>query len=136
MRHFKPQHVTILQCVSAALLFFVAGIYGILVVAPEYFYETRYGQDYPPLITHPEYFYGFVGVCLVFQMLFLVIASDPIRFRPMMLLGVLEKLSFSIPAIILFCQSRLNALVTTFAVSDLVWAILFVVAYTRSRHRP
>src|SRR5438067_7973160 len=109
--------------------FLLAGIYGIIIVAPEYFLETRYGQDQPPAITHPEFFYGFVGVCLVFQILFLVIASDPVRYRPMMLVGVLEKISFFTPAVILHLQGRLNTLVTGFALTDFIWAMLFFIAY-------
>ena len=46
----------------ARIVFLVAGIYGLLVVAPQYFLEARIGRDTPPAITHPEFFYGFVGV--------------------------------------------------------------------------
>jgi len=117
------------------LTFLLAGIYGILVVAPEYFLETRYGQDHPPAITHAEFFYGFVGVCLVFQILFLVIASDPVRFRPIMLIGVLEKISFFVPAAVLYLQGRLNPLVMFFAFTDFIWAALFIAAYLQTPHK-
>src|SRR5262245_63460257 len=46
----------------ARIVFLVAGIYGLLVVAPQYFLEAKIGRDTPPPITHPEFFYGFVGV--------------------------------------------------------------------------
>jgi hypothetical protein len=48
----------------ARVVFLVAGIYGILVLLPQYFLEERIGIDSPPPITHPEHFYGFVGVAL------------------------------------------------------------------------
>ena len=37
-------------------LFAIAGIYGIIVLAPQYLMEHQIGVDYPPLISHPEYF--------------------------------------------------------------------------------
>jgi len=54
---------TIESC-SSRVGSFAAGIYGIAVIAPQYFMEAQVGRDYPPAITHPEYFYGFVGVGL------------------------------------------------------------------------
>jgi hypothetical protein len=69
----------------ARWIFGIAGVYGVLVIAPLYFMEARIGRDTPPAITHPEYFYGFVGVTLVYQIIFLLIAREPVRYRPLML---------------------------------------------------
>jgi hypothetical protein len=113
----------------AKSVFLVAGIYGVAIVAPEYFLELRYGQDYPPAVTHPEFFYGFVGLCLVFQVLFLVIASNPLRYRPLMLIGVAEKVSFTTPCVVLYLQGKLPGIVLFFSLTDLVWAALFLIAY-------
>ena len=44
--------------------FLVAGIYGLVVLLPMYFLEGRIGRDTPPPITHPEFFYGFLGVAI------------------------------------------------------------------------
>jgi hypothetical protein len=74
----------------AKWVFLIAGIYGILAVAPMYFSEHQISRDYPPAITHPEYFYGFAGVTLAWQIAFLVVASNPGRFRLMMLPAVVE----------------------------------------------
>jgi len=56
----------------ARRVFAAAGIYGVLVLAPQYFMEGRIGRDFPPPITHPEHFYRFIGVALAWQVLFLV----------------------------------------------------------------
>jgi len=69
----------------ARIVFLIAGIYGILVLTPLYFLEQTIGRETPPPITHPEFFYGFVGVGLAWQIVFLIIARDPLRFRPMMI---------------------------------------------------
>jgi hypothetical protein len=48
----------------AKIVFLIAGIQGLLILAPLYFLERTIGRQAPPAITHPEYFYGFVGVAL------------------------------------------------------------------------
>jgi hypothetical protein len=117
----------------ARRVFTVAAIYGILVLAPQYFLEERIGIDYPPPITHPEHFYGFVGLALVWQFVFLLIARDPARYRPLMLVAVLEKLAFGVPAIILHTQGRIPAAVLGAGVIDLLLGVLFVASYVKTR---
>jgi hypothetical protein len=73
----------------AKWMFLLAGVSGILLVVPPYFLERQTGEDYPPSITHPEYYYGFFGVTLAWQVMFLVIATDPVRYRRAMLRGLL-----------------------------------------------
>jgi hypothetical protein len=116
----------------AKRVFLVAGIIGLLTLVPQYFMEGRIGRDFPPGITHPEHFYGFVGVGTVWQILFLIIASDPVRLRPAMLAAVLEKLSFGVPVIVLYLQGRVPALLLGFGLFDLFLGILFVVSYWRT----
>lgn len=113
----------------ARRVFLIAGIYGLIVLVPQLFVESRIGYEDPPAITHPEYFYGFLGTAIVWQLCFLVIAKDPTRFRAIMIPAILEKLAFSIPAIVLYLQHRLSLLTTCFAALDLVLGALFVAAY-------
>ena len=47
--------------------FLVAAVYGVIVLLPQSFMEAAIGRDYPPPITHPEHFYGFVGVALAWS---------------------------------------------------------------------
>jgi hypothetical protein len=116
----------------ARWVFRLAGIYGLVVMLPQYFLEERIGRDDPPPITHPEYFYGFVGVTVAWQLAFLVIARDPVRYRLMMLPAVLEKAGFAIAAPVLFAQHRVSAVVLGFGTIDLVLGILFVAAFLRT----
>jgi len=111
------------------LIFLVAGIYGLLVMLPQYFLEAKTGIDYPPAITHPEFFYGFIGVTVAWQVLFLVMSRDPVRFRPAIIPSIIEKAGFSIAAVVLFLQHRLAAVVLIPAGIDVILGTLFVVAY-------
>jgi hypothetical protein len=117
---------------SARWTFRLAGIYGLLVLTPQLFLESQVGRDYPPPITHPEYFYGFCGLALVWQVAFLVIGQDPVRYRPMMLPAILEKVSFGVVTIALFAGGRLPGVVFAFGMIDLSLAIAFAIAFAKT----
>jgi hypothetical protein len=115
----------------ARIVFWIAAIWGFLIITPLYFMFNLIGEKDPPPITHPAFFYGFVGVALVWQIAFLFIARDPIRFRPMMIPAILEKLVYSIPVIILVLQKRMNPTDLMFSATDLTLGALFLAAYLR-----
>ncbi|MFN8444745.1 MAG: hypothetical protein U0175_28425 [Caldilineaceae bacterium] len=120
----------------AKWVFRIAGSLGILQLAPLYFYEAQIGRDMPPAITHPEYYYGMIAAALAWQFVFLLIASDPLRYRPIMLLAaILEKFSYAIVTIVLFGLGRLPALILAFGLLDLVYGVFFVAAYVKTGSR-
>ena len=117
----------------ARIVFLIAGIYGLLVLTPLYFLEQTIGRETPPPITHPEFFYGFVGVALAFQVVFLIIARDPLRYRLMMIPSVLEKISYGAALIVLLRQHRISISSFELGMADLVFAVLFVVSFVKTR---
>lgn len=116
----------------AKWVFRLAGIYGLIVLAPMYFMENQINLDYPPAITHPEHFYGFIGVGVAWQLAFLVIAASPSRFRTMMLPAMVEKFTYAVAVLILYAQERIAAMLLSFGLVDLALGILFVLAYLRT----
>ena len=106
-----------------------AAIYGLIALLPMYFLEAEQGRQFPPPITHPEFYYGFVGVAVAWQLAFLVIATDPIRYRPLMLAGVVEKLGYGLATVILFALGRVHPMVLGTGAIDLTLGALFVLAY-------
>lgn len=116
----------------AKLVFRVAAIYGLIALLPQYFLEAKTGRDFPPAITHPEFYYGFIGLAVVFQIVFLIISRDPVRYRTMMIPSVLEKATWFIAALVLFLQSRLAATILGFAIIDMCLGILFVIAFVKT----
>ena len=112
-------------------VFLLAGIYGIVVLVPQYFVE--WGLDLPAPIAQPEHFYGFIGVALSWQFVFLLIARDVERYRPLILIGVLEKLSFSVAVVVLYAVDRVSAGVLAAGAIDLALGALFVLAFVSSR---
>jgi hypothetical protein len=116
----------------ARRVYTLAGLYGLIVMLPQYFLEERIGRDNPPAITHPEYFYGFIGVVVVWQLAFLVIARDPVRFRAIMPVTILEKLVFAVPVMVLYAQGRVAPATVFFGGLDLVLGALFLMSYLRT----
>src|SRR5688572_1755929 len=116
----------------AKRVFLAAGIYGLIVLLPMYFMEEKTGRDFPPPITHPEYYYGFVGVTAAWQVLYLFISTDPIRYRPLMIPPMLAKSSFVIAVTILFFQGRVPATMLGASMIDLLLVVLFFVSYLRT----
>jgi hypothetical protein len=116
----------------ARWIYWLAGAYGLVVLVPQYFLLEQIGRDLPPAITHPEFFYGFVGVAVAWQVAFLVIGYDPRRFRPLMPVAVLEKVTFGVAAAILFAQQRLAVSTFVFGMLDLSLGALFVIAWWKT----
>jgi len=117
--------------VFARRVFRIAGWYGLAVTLPLYVLEGRIGADQPPPIAHPEFYYGFAGVCAAFQLVFLFIASDPRRYRPLMLAAMAEKLSV-VGVLAQFALGRLPWRAVGLWPVDLLWLALFVAAYRRT----
>lgn len=116
----------------AKVVFLVAGIYGLIVLLPMYFLEAQTGRDYPPPITHPEYYYGFIGVGVAWQLAFLVISRDPVRFRPLMIPSIVEKASFGIAVAVLYMQQRVSSFMLGAAMADSLLGVLFVLAFLKT----
>lgn len=115
------------------IVFWIAGIWGFLILTPLYFLFDIIGQKDPPPITHPAFFYGFVGLALAWQVAFCFIATDPARYRPLMIPSILEKAAYAVPVVILVAQGRTRPSDLVFAGTDSLLGILFVIAYFKTR---
>lgn len=120
----------------AKIVFWIAGIWGVLILAPLYFMFSLIGRQDPPPITHPAFYYGFVGAGLAWQIAFLTIASNPARFRPLMIACVIEKFSYATALIALYWQHRLHPSDLTFGLVDLLFGVLFVFAFLKTKAHP
>ena len=116
----------------AKILFNVAGIWGVILLLPLYFIFDLIGQQDPPPITHPAFFYGFAGLGLAWQVAFFIIARDPLRFRPMMVPSILEKIGYGGAVVVLYAQGRMYGQDLAFGLADLLFAALFAIALLRT----
>ena len=113
----------------ARWIFRIAGIYGIIVMAPMLFMERQIA----PGAAHPVFFYAWISVNLTWQVLFLVLATAPGRYRPMMLACVLQKVTAAIAIPWLYVLGRVGAMWLGAAATDLGFAVLFIIAHRVTR---
>jgi hypothetical protein len=116
----------------AKIIFWIAGIWGVLILTPLYFMFEAIGRQDPPPITHPAFYYGFVSVALAFQIAFMVIARDPIRLRPMMIPSMIEKFGGGTTFVVLYLQHRLTPGDLGLGSVDLLFGVLFVASYLKT----
>jgi hypothetical protein len=116
----------------AKIVFWAAGIWGFLILTPLYFMFDLIGRQDPPPITHPGFYYGFVGTSLAWQIGFLIIAKDPVRFRPIILAAIVEKFTYGIAMFALYLQSKVHPSDLVFACADTLFGILFIVAFAKT----
>lgn len=105
----------------ARIWFGLAFLYGMAVLIPAYFHTP---------VGSPAFYYGFVGAAGATQLLYALIATDPARYRPAMLVGVASKISFALPCLLLRAPGLLPA-----AIADLVLMAGFLAAFARTPRR-
>lgn len=117
----------------ARLVFLVAGVYGLVALLPMYFMEEEAasGNTLPRL----EFYYGFIGVAVAWQLAFLVMSRAPARYRLLMIPAIVEKASFAIPVAVLYVQQRVSTFMFGAGMVDAFLGALFVLAYLRTTKR-
>jgi hypothetical protein len=127
----KVQEMDVLKAPAekiARWIFIIAAIYGIPVLGSWFFYT-------PHMVGHastqqPEIYYGFAGLGVAWQVVFLLIASDPIRYRPLMLIAALgEKFLFSGMLIVLLIRHIAQRHWIPPAVIDFTFGVGFLASY-------
>jgi hypothetical protein len=117
----------------AKYVFIGAGVWGIAVLTPFYWLVDVTGRRYAPPTEYPHFFYGFFAITMAWQFAFLVIGSNPIRFRPLMVPSMFEKFSYVVTLVVLYNQARISAADFQAVIPDLILGILFVVAFVKTR---
>jgi cytochrome b len=120
----------------ARIVFIGAGIWGILVLTPFYWLVDVTGRQYSPPTEYPHFFYGFFVVALAWQIAFLVIGSNPARFRTLMIPCMVEKFGYVATLAVLYGHSRISTIDAQAAVPDCLLGLLFIVAFVKTRDLP
>ena len=120
----------------AKFVFIGAGIWGLSVLTPLYWLVDITGRHYAPPANQPHFFYGFIGVALVWQIAFLMIGTDPARFRALMIPAMMEKFSYVSTLVVFYMQSRIPSIDFQPAIPDGLIGLLFIAAFwaTRTPH--
>ncbi len=113
----------------ARIVFLVAGVWGLAVLTPFYWLVDITGRHYPPPGDYPHFFWGFFSVALAWQLAFLLIGSNPVRFRLFMLPAIVEKLGWVVTLAILYSAGRIPAVDATAAIPDGILGLFFLAAF-------
>jgi hypothetical protein len=119
----------------ARVVFTLAGIWGLVVLAPLFFLVDISGRPYAAPTEYPHFFYGFVSVALAWQIAFLIIGRDPARFRPLMIPAIFEKLGYVAILAVLWARGTIGGIDAQAAVPDAILGLLFAVAFVRTPTR-
>jgi len=103
--------------------FLIAGIFGLMSTAPLLFFEKMMS------IKQPEFYYGFVFLNICWQIVYVMIAISPIRYRLIMIPAILAKVSGTITLICLYSIGRISAQWVGIGAVDGIFAILFIVGF-------
>ena len=117
----------------ARWVFTIGGIWGVLIIGPLFFIESVMADATGKPFSHPDTYYGFLASTFGWQIVYLLIGRDPLRYRPLMLLGALGKFIYAGAAWTLFVQGRIVITVPMLASPDILLAILFEVAWFKSK---
>lgn len=113
----------------ATRVFQIAGIWGLVILSLAYG-AYMLGLEGATIDTdRPEVVHGFFLVTLAFQIVFLFIATDPMRYRPLMLAAMLEKFPFTLAVLILYSNGQVPGTMLALGLVDGLLGILFSVAY-------
>jgi hypothetical protein len=114
----------------AKWIFLVAGILGLLSTIPLAFAEKVL------VVKQPEFFYGFVCLDICWQILYLFLCSDPVRYRPMMIPAFLAKVSGTVALTWLYLLGRVSSQWIAIGTVDGIFAVLFLAAFWATRNEP
>ncbi len=122
----------------ARWIFILAAVYGFPVLGVFFFFNPnmiRFASR-----QQPEIYYGFAAIGLAWQAVFLLIAFDPPRYRPLMLIAAIgEKFFFVAILVVLMLRHIARPHWIPPAVCDFILGLAFVVAYaitTPNKHLP
>ncbi|MBW8814725.1 MAG: hypothetical protein JF588_14990 [Caulobacterales bacterium] len=115
--------------VFAKRVFTWAAIFGFVMVAPLLVAESLVARLLHHTLTQPQWYYAFAEVALGFQVLYLMIGRDPVRYRPLMPVCAVCKFAFGATMWTLVGLGRTQPLLGLAATPDMLWAGAFLVAY-------
>jgi hypothetical protein len=114
----------------AKWIFLIAGIFGLLSTIPLAFAEKVME------VKQPEFYYGFVLLDICWQVLYVFLSTNPVRYRPMMIPAFLAKGSGTVALTWLYLLGRVSTQWVAIGALDGVFAVLFLVAFWTTSNEP
>jgi hypothetical protein len=113
----------------ARIVVVAAGVWGIVILTPLYFLFDAIGRLNSSPINYPQGYYGFLAITMAWQFAFLVIGSNPARYRLMMIPSMVEKFGYVLTMGVLYIQGRIGVTDVLVISPDCLWGVLFTTAF-------
>ena len=117
------------------IVYGLAAAYGFVSLLPLYFLIEKLGNDAPPAITHAEFYYRFVGLALLWQFVFVLIARTPIQYRSIMPIAIAEKFVYTVPVLVLYSLGQVHSNVARSSLLDPLFGVLMSLPSISTYHR-
>jgi len=98
-----------------------------------YFLFDVVSRQYPPPVTHPDFYYGFVSITFAWQIVFLLISTDPLRYRPIMAAALVEKFGYIATLGWLYVRGQIQFGQFAVVAPDCILGILFIAAFIKTK---
>lgn len=109
----------------ARIVFAIAGGLGLLAIIPMYLAPGTWR------------YYGVLGPLVAWQLVFFLIAADPVRYRLIMIPAMLEKALWVLTLIVFYSQGQMRTVeVVGGTIPHGLLGALFVAAFFKTRLRP
>jgi len=116
----------------ARIVFIAAGVWGLGLLTPLYFMFDAIGRMYASPINYPQGYYGFLAITMAWQCAFLVIGSNPARYRSMMVPSMVEKFAYVLTMGALYLQGRIGVTDVLVIAPDCLLGVLFAIAFAKT----
>lgn len=103
--------------------FALAAIYGLIACGSLFFRA--------PLSAETQWLFAFTGAAGATQFAYALIASDPRRYRMVIPIGIVSKLSFAAPMALLVARGAIPQSAAVFAAIDVALALVFAINFVR-----
>ena len=103
----------------------LAGMVGMISLFPLYFKEHTIAPD----LMYPVFYYGFISINIIWQLMYIYISHDPVKFRPIIFFGFMVKIIGAISIFFLIIQDRAEYWWIAIALVDFIFSILFLVSF-------
>jgi hypothetical protein len=74
-------------------------------------------------------------VTFLWQIVFVLIAKDPLRYPWLMPITILEKFVYTVPVVLLYLGGRVHGSMMRSSLIDPIFGVLFVIAFLRTATR-
>jgi hypothetical protein len=117
----------------AKRVFQIAAIWGLFILPLAYLGYLLGLEGATVATDRPEIVHGFFLITLAWQVAFWIISTDPVRFRPLMPVAMLEKFPFMLAVIALYANGQAPETMLVLGLIDGVLGALFAAAYIRTK---